>query len=205
MNLYLIRHADSAIPEDHIQNDFPLSELGKRQVMALAQRMNSLRIDYLFSSPLIRARDTAEFISKSHSVPIRFETNFREMDLGHMAGMSRQEMMERYGGFLRSYPYPKMEYAYANGETPEQFHARVAASLEKAIWLPFHREDVNVVLVAHGGVICAILLHFLGLRFDGYLTFFVDWTGISKIDARHGRPRIRYINDTSHLGELKLI
>ncbi len=204
MNLYLIRHGDSAIPEDHIQNDFPLSKVGKKQVRALAQRMNSIRVDYLFSSPLSRARETAELISESHSIPIRFEPNFKEMDLGHMAGMSRQEIFKHYGEIVRSRPYPKMEFGYAKGETPEQLHARVSAALEKNILLPFHREDVNVVLVAHGGVICAILLHLLGLIFDGYLTFFVDFTGISKIDDRHGRPRIRYINDTSHLNEFKV-
>lgn len=203
MNLYLIRHADSAIPEGHIQEDFPLSELGKSQVRALAQRMKGIRIDFLFSSPLIRARQTAEFISKSHSVPMKIERDFREMDLGHMAGMSRHEIFERYGDYLRSRPYPKMEYGYVKGETPEQFHARVAAAVEKVIWLPFYRNEVNVVLVAHGGVICAILLHFLGLVFDGYLTFFVDYAGISKIDARHGRPRIRYINDINHLKDLR--
>jgi len=205
MNLYLIRHADSAIPEGHIQKDFGLSELGKEQASALAQRMNSIRIDFLFSSPLIRTRETAEIISKSRSIPIKLETNFREMDLGHMTGMSKHEIFERYGDYLRSRPYPKMEYGYVTGETPEQFHARVATALEKVIWLPFYQNEVNVVLVAHGGVICAILLHFLGLVFDGYLTFFVDYTGVSKIDARHGRPRIRHINDTSHLKEPKPI
>jgi len=191
------------VPEGTIQKDFPLSELGKKQAMALAQRMNQINIDYLFSSPLVRAQQTAELIGKFQSLHLKLDDRFREMDLGDMAGMSKDEVFERYGDYLRSRPYPKMEYGYVNGETPEQFHDRVTGAFEEIIWQPFYQDDTNVVLVAHGGVICAILLHFLGLRFDGYLTFMVDYAGISKIDARHGRPRLHYINDTKHLNELK--
>jgi broad specificity phosphatase PhoE len=205
MNLYLIRHGDSAVPEGHIQKDFPLSELGKRQATAVAERMAQISIHFLFSSPLIRTRETAEIIGKSSSTPVKIEKDFREMDLGHMAGMSRHEIFERYGDRLRSRPYPRMEYEYVNGESPERFHGRVTAALEEEIWMPLHGSDSNVVVVAHGGVICAILLHFLGLVFDGYLTFLVDCTGVSKIDARHGRPRVRYVNDTSHLKALNPI
>ena len=191
------------VPEGTIQKDFPLSELGKKQAMALAQRMNLINIDYLFSSPLVRAQQTAELIGKFQSLHLKLDDRFREMDLGDMAGMSKDEVFERYGEYLRSRPYPKMEYGYVNGETPEQFHDRVTGAFEEIIWQPFYQDDTNVVLVAHGGVICAILLHFLGLVFDGYLTFFVDYAAISKIDARHGRPRIRCINDINHLKDLR--
>jgi len=204
MDLYLIRHGESVVPEGTIQKDFALSELGKKQATALAQRMSLISIDYLFSSPLVRAQQTAELIGKFQSLHLKLDDRFREMDLGDMAGMSKDEVFERYGDYLRTRPYPKMEYGYVNGETPEQFHDRVTGAFEEIIWQPFYLSDANVVLVAHGGVICGILLHFLGLRFDGYLTFMVDYAGISKIDARHGRPRIRYINDTNHLNDLRL-
>ena len=205
MNLYLIRHAETAVPDGYVQKNFSLSELGQTQSHALAQRMSSIRIDRLFCSPLARARQTAEYISKSRSIPIEIETDFREMDLGEIGGMPLKKVYALHGDYLRSRPHPVMEYGYVQGETAEAFHSRVAVAFEKMVWKPFCQRDVNVVLVAHGGVICAILLHLLGLTFDGYLTYFVDYTGISKIDNRHARPRIRYINDINHLKKADLI
>jgi broad specificity phosphatase PhoE len=205
MNLYLIRHGEPAIPEGHVQKDFPLSELGHSQARALSERMRVVSIDHLFSSPLVRARQTADWVNQSWNLPVRVEAAFQEMNLGEMAGMSRVEIFRRYGDYLNSRPYPLMEYGYVNGESPAQFHERVIRAFNKQIWTPFSQSPANVVLVAHGGVICVILLHFLGLVFDGYLTFLVDFTGISHIDTRHGRPRIRTINDLNHLNEAKLI
>jgi broad specificity phosphatase PhoE len=205
MNLYLIRHGEPAIPEGHLQNDFPLSELGQSQAKALSERLRSIPIDHLFSSPLIRARQTADLVSQPRNLPVRIEEDFREMNLGEMAGMSRQVVFERFGAYLKSRPYPLMEYGYVKGETPAQFHDRVIKAFERQIWAPFSKSQANVVLVAHGGVICVILLHFLGLVFDGYLTFLVDFTGISQIDTRHERPRIRTVNDINHLREANLL
>jgi broad specificity phosphatase PhoE len=199
MNLYLIRHGEPAIPEGHLQDDFPLTELGQRQARALSDSLKSIPIDHLFSSPLVRARQTADWIGPPRNLPVRIEEDFREMRSGQMAGMSRQELFERFGAYLKARPYPLMEYGYVQGETPGQFHERVIRSFERQIWAPLSKSQSNVVLVAHGGVICVILLHFLGLVFDGYLTFFIDFTGISKIDTRHGRPRIRTVNDINHL------
>ena len=205
MNLYLIRHGEPAIPEGHVQNDFPLSEKGHSQASALSERMRMVSIDHLFSSPLIRARQTADWVNRPRDLPIRLEEAFQEMNLGEMAGMSRQEIFKRYGDYLNSRPTPLMEYGYVHGESPAQFHNRVTQAFEKHIWTPFSKSQANVALVAHGGVICVILLHFLGLVFDGYLTFLVDFTGISQIDTRHGRPRIRTVNDLNHLREANLL
>jgi broad specificity phosphatase PhoE len=205
MNLYLIRHGEPAIPEGHLQDDFPLTELGRRQARALSEGLQSVPIDHLFSSPLVRARQTADPIGSARNLPIRIEEDFREMRSGEMTGMSRQDLFERFGTVLKSRPYPLMEYGFVQGETAVQFHERVIRAFERQIWTPFSKSQANVVLVAHGGVICAILLHFLGLVFDGYLTFFIDFTGISKIDTRHGRPRIRTVNDINHLREADLL
>jgi broad specificity phosphatase PhoE len=199
MNLYLIRHGEPDIPEGLAQDNFPLSELGHRQAEVLSQNFRSVPLNYLFASPLDRARQTAEWINRDRNLPIRLETDFQEMQSGEMAGLSRKEIFRRYGDVLKVRPHPQMDYGYSQGETSGQFHQRVVAAFEKHIWQPFAKGSHNVALVAHGGVICVLLLHFLGLTFDGYLTFFADFTGVTHIDTRHGRPRIRCFNDLTHL------
>jgi broad specificity phosphatase PhoE len=205
MNLYLIRHGEPAIPEGLIQNDFPLSERGHRQAEVLSDHLCSVPVDHLFASPLMRARQTADWVNRNWNLPLRVEEDFQEMKSGDMAGLSRREVFQRYGDTLKTRPYPLMEYGYVQGETAEQFHQRVVRAFEEQIWSPFAQTSAHVALVAHGGVICVILLHFLGLVFDGYLTFMVDFTGITHIDTRHGRPRIRSFNDLTHLREKGLL
>jgi broad specificity phosphatase PhoE len=205
MNLYLIRHGEPAIPEGLVQDDFPLSDRGHSQARALSEHRRSMPLDRLFSSPLIRARQTADWINQGRDLEISLEAGFQEMNLGEMAGLSRQEIFKRYGAYLNSRPYPLMEYGYVQGETTQQFRERVVGAFEKHIWSPFYQSSANVALVAHGGVICVILLHFLGLVFDGYLTFMVDFTGVTHIDTRHGRPRIRSFNDLHHFREARLL
>ena len=48
----------------------------------------------------------------------------------------------------------------------------------------------------------ALLHHILGMPYDGWVMFSIDHTAVTLIDVRHNRPRVRYVNDTSHLGEL---
>jgi len=205
MNLYLIRHGEPDIPEGLAQDNFPLSELGHRQAEALSQYFRTVPLDYLFASPLARACQTAEWINRDRNLPIRLEEDFQEMRSGEMAGLSRKEIFRRYGHTLKALPHPQMEYGYSQGETSGQFHQRVVAAFEKHVEEPFAEGPNSVALVAHGGVICALLLHFLGLTFDGYLTFFADFTGVTHIDTRHGRPRIRCFNDLTHLRGTGLI
>jgi len=205
MNLYLIRHGEPDIPEGLIQDDFPLSELGHHQARVLSESFQAVSLDYLFASPLIRARQTAEWINRDRNLSLRLDKDFQEIQAGEMAGLSRREIFQRYGETLQARPYPLMEYGYVQGETSQQFHQRVVAAFEKHIWSPFSKSPVNVALVAHGGVICVILLYFLGLVFDGYLTFLVEFTGITHIDTRHGRPRIRSFNDLTHLREARFL
>jgi broad specificity phosphatase PhoE len=64
---------------------------------------------------------------------------------------------------------------------------------------------VTVVCVCHAETINALLLHLLGVptrSYEGWMSFSIDHTSVSFVDVRHNRPRIRYVNDSSHLGDL---
>ena len=51
MELYLVRHGESAIPPDTFQSDFPLSDLGRKQAAAVAGRFRDISIDHLLTTP----------------------------------------------------------------------------------------------------------------------------------------------------------
>ncbi|MGB8702879.1 MAG: phosphohistidine phosphatase SixA [Thermosynechococcaceae cyanobacterium] len=72
MQVYFIRHGIAADPEGYVNDgDRPLTEKGRRKTQALAQRLNqlNLRFDDLLTSPLLRARQTAEILLQAGLAP----------------------------------------------------------------------------------------------------------------------------------------
>ena len=80
MNIYLVRHGQSEgnLKKFHQGADVPLSKNGKVQAKILAQRFKKIPVDSIYSSPYIRAKQTAEFISKELKLPIEYWDILRE-------------------------------------------------------------------------------------------------------------------------------
>jgi len=63
MDLYLVRHGESEIPEDAVQTDFPLSALGREQAARVGERFARLKINHLITTPYKRTQETAQAIA----------------------------------------------------------------------------------------------------------------------------------------------
>ncbi len=74
MNIYLVRHGESELNKVsvHQTEDTPLSPEGIKQANKLAERIKKLKIDFIYSSPYKRAKQTAEIISKKLKKPIEY-------------------------------------------------------------------------------------------------------------------------------------
>jgi broad specificity phosphatase PhoE len=99
-------------------------------------------------------------------------------------------------------PSPLQDFSAFGGESAAQFSERVTAAFVERIWDRHSTEPVTVVVVCHAETINALLIHLLGAPYDGWLSFSIEHTAVSHVDVRHGRPRIRFVNDHSHLGDL---
>src|SRR5215472_1662966 len=84
--LYLIRHADALPGAEEVTpggyDDQPLSELGRRQARALGKRLRDARLAAVYSSPIGRARQTAEAVATEADVQVEIEPDLREVALG---------------------------------------------------------------------------------------------------------------------------
>jgi len=98
--VYLIRHADALPSANEVvgggYDDQSLSELGRRQSMALAQRMSEVPIVAIYSSPIGRAQQTASFIGEALGLEVYIDAGLREVDLGPvplhlLAGLAPEE------------------------------------------------------------------------------------------------------------------
>ena len=96
----ILRHGESVGNlEGRFQGhaDFPLTDKGRLQVQALAERWreDGITFDACISSPLLRARQTAEIICSALNIPIEFDPDWMEINNGMLAGLTHEEGRER--------------------------------------------------------------------------------------------------------------
>jgi broad specificity phosphatase PhoE len=197
MRLILVRHGQSegnasGIVQGHL--DFDLTDLGRQQALATAERLRHEKVDRIIASPLKRAFNTAVMIAAPHGVEIEPEPALVEYNLGEVSGLTGAQIRERY---------PEVREAYARGERPrfpgeegrEAFAVRVRTVLDA--WA---ESKQTVVAVAHGGVITALCYAVAGLNPRRPGLFEIANCAITEIVLdRGGRRAIARHNDTCHL------
>jgi phosphoserine phosphatase len=143
--------------------DRPLSERGREQAQALANRLAHIELDAVYSSDLQRARDTAALVAESQGLELRQLPELREVDVGSWSGLTRAEAEERFPeGFARwRVGYP----GWRDGETYEAMTDRVLRAVDR---IAAEHEGGRVLVVSHGGPIRAVHAAALGLDVHAY-------------------------------------
>jgi broad specificity phosphatase PhoE len=143
--------------------DRPLTELGREQAAALAERLRDTELDAVYSSDLRRARDTAEVVAAEHGLDVTAVPGLREVDVGSWSGLTRTEAQTRFpDGYER---WIAGGEGWDDGETYDQLGQRVVAAL---LQLAAVHEGGRILVVAHGGTIRAIHAAALGIDVSAY-------------------------------------
>lgn len=197
MELVLIRHA---LPERRIAAegpaDPPLTELGRQQAKATAAWLADERFDALYSSPLLRARQTAEHISESVRLDLQIEDGIAEYDRQSETYIPIEEVKQSDDPEIQAHwkalAEDRLEDLIADAHT---FRPRVADAVERMIAA---HPGQRVLAVCHGGVINVALAEIIGL--ERSLWFEPAYASIHRIVAsRAGIRSIASINETGHL------
>ena len=151
--VYLLRHGETAwtLTAQHTgRTDLPLNEQGERQAREVGARLSALRFDRIVSSPLQRARRTAELAMPGASVEA--DDDLMEWDYGDYEGRSTADIeVERPGWRLLRDGSP-------GGETLES----VAARADRVIGR-IRAGGGNVLLVAHREILRILAVRWIGL------------------------------------------
>lgn len=160
MKLIITRHGQTEQNKLRIlqgQGLGELSELGKEQAKKVANRLKDEAIDYIFSSPLARARDTAEEIRKYHKdKPFELRDELKELHMGAFQGKPAPEglMEDRWTkGFFKK----------TGGEDYSDLVERAKIFLEDII---SKFKGKNVLVVAHNGTNQALITALLGKEWE---------------------------------------
>ena len=164
--ILLARHGESDWNRDRRWQghaDRPLTNLGREQARALADRLAATELDAVYSSDLERARETAAIVAEPHQLPVKELPDLREVDVGSWSGLTRAEAEERFPNAFRR--WAEGGEGWDDGETYEQLSERVVGAV-LAIAARHPRE--RVLLVAHGGSIRAVHAAALGVDVHAY-------------------------------------
>jgi len=158
MKLTIVRHGETIENSKGIyqgQTLGTLSDKGKEQIKKLADRLKEEKFDYVYSSDLERAAETAKEIMKYHpKLKIKLTKDLREMHLGEMEGKTGEEIdLDCTDLFIMLIN----DGAVKGSESIEEMEIRVNRFIDS---LKKHNKDDNILIVCHGGVI-RVMLHIL--------------------------------------------
>jgi len=187
--LFLVRHGRTAINVGNkLQGriDHPLDEVGQQQAVEIASVLKG--IDRVISSPLIRAKQTAD----AFGLPVEVDPRFIELDYGDFDGMLQKDVPALTWKEWRS----DNNFRPPNGESLIELDLRVREALGELI---NEARTKNIVVVSHVSPIKAAIAWTIGIDVSSCWRMLLDRASISRIEITENGPSMRGFNDTSHL------
>jgi alpha-ribazole phosphatase len=175
--LFLLRHGKTGFPGCYIgSRDVPLVPEGIAQIEALQKILQAQSFDKILASPMLRCRQTCEILFPNSTVT--YNNNLREVDFGRWEGLTFQQISKQDPEIVNKWVAESLRFTFPEGESVTSFVERiqsVGTELSQA-------QDEQILVVCHGGVIRALLCHFLGIDHQNYLLFHVKKGNYSTLE-----------------------
>lgn len=183
------------------QSDYPLTERGQAQAQALAKRWKDekAKFDLVITSPLIRARNTAEIVATALDVKVESDPLWMERNLGEITGLTMDE--------IRTRPRPSFVTPYDTiggvGEGDWVLFLRAGQALQSLLRRPAGR----YLIVSHGGLLNQLMHAIVGIAphaDPSGVRFRFDNTAFARVFylSHQHRWAIETLNDHVHLKSL---
>jgi broad specificity phosphatase PhoE len=200
--LYLLRHgatAENLAKPARLQGrgiNPPLADIGVRQAQITRDFLAVRPFDHCFTSPLLRAVQTAEIICAPHRLQPSVHDGLIECNVGEWEGLDwdtiRKKDEDRFVAFMA---HPG-QFGYPGGESFADVQCRATQVLEELL----NRFDGETLLViAHHVVNRTYLAGLLGLTADEARRVELDNCGISVVERRGSKTHLTTLNASLHL------
>lgn len=163
IKLVFVRHGQSEKNilriKSSAKDKYPLTDKGKAQAKEVAQKLSKYdSFDIVISSPVLRARQTAEIISEQLHLPVIFDDLISEYDYGNWNDLTEEEMLERHEDYSEYKKHERgtqehFDFKLGGTESRSDVVVRVMKFLEK---IKQEYPGKNLIIVSHGGINGAI-------------------------------------------------
>lgn len=200
IDLYLLRHGHSTANGKGVlagrDNSVALSELGRSQAAAAAQRLSVIEIDRIISSPISRCLETLKPVieSKSNnfrSTDLEIDNRLAEMDYGTWSGRKLILLSKR--PLWKEIQRSPSTVRFPEGESFVEMSARISDLLSSLSY----QKGKKVLLCSHGDIIKAIIAHALGLHLDQFQRIVISPASLSHISIQDDGFLVHTVNDVS--------
>ncbi len=202
MQIVLVRHGATDWNLEHRcqgSSDRDLSDVGLRQAEDIAALLRGENLTAIYASDLKRARRTAEVISHPHNLPVLIDERIRELDHGHLEGLTFNEIRENFGEFLTRWRTEPAELQVPGGERLIDVAERAWLGLSQIV--ERHEPADKIVVVSHNFPIVGIVCRITGTHLNNYRAFRLDPGGISRLDRDgSGRWQVTHVNSVEYPG-----
>lgn len=197
VNLYLVRHGRQSSALCNV--DVDLSEEGRMQADLLRRRLGNYSIDALYSSNLLRARQTAKILNESLGLEHYIREELREISFGALEGHTDEYIEEHFAGFKAEQKRMAEDIPYPEGENGTSVYERAMPVIQEII----QSGKKNILVVTHGGTIRVLVAALFGRSQASRFHFGVSLenTGITQLvyHPEYDRFYLERFNDYAHL------
>lgn len=161
MKIYLIRHGETDQNKRKClqgRTDIVLNDYGRELACRTAEGMKEIDFDIIFCSPLKRARETAEIISRGKKIPIIIEERIQEISFGEYEGLcyGKEHFSIPDEEFLNFFDKPQCYRTPPGGESFEEVIARTGEFLKELV-VQEEYQNKTILLSTHGCALKAVL------------------------------------------------
>jgi ribonuclease H / adenosylcobalamin/alpha-ribazole phosphatase len=179
-------------------SDPPLTDTGLRQAAAAAERLADAGVEAIVTSPLLRARQTADEVAAATQACVTVDEGFRETDFGAWEGLTFAEVRKRWPGELAAW-LADPAVASPGGESFARVIERVTGALGRVL---ADHGGCSVLIVSHVTPIKTLITSALLAPPAALYRMHLDVAALSQVDWYADGPAVlRSFNDTGHLHE----
>lgn len=169
----------------------PLTEKGIEQAERIAKFLKPFNISTIYSSPIERAKKTAEIVAKHHSLDYNIDERLVELDMGKFTGMEYDKIFEKHGNVFLKFYDGELEIAHNGVETFVEVKNRVLSMLDHVIK---EHHDENVLLVTHMDPIKAMISTTMNLNANSMFELIIENASLTIFKEHEGKLSLSAIN-----------
>ncbi|MEX2270633.1 MAG: histidine phosphatase family protein [Vicinamibacterales bacterium] len=202
MNLYLIRHGQTEFSRENRfcgTSDPPLTGAGAAMAEAFARAYASVKWDAIYTSPMLRSRQTADAIARLTGVQATVEDGLKEIAYGEWEGLTVDDVKARWPGAYAYWAADVASRGAPGGETAFHVAARAMRVVEA---IRTRHETGNVLIVSHKATLRIITCALLGLDVRLFRERIAQpVAAVTMFVLENGTAKLAILGDRTHLSE----
>lgn len=197
--IYLVRHGTTEWNREEIfrgRAECALNETGLAEARTAAAYFQGVGIDFIYTSPLSRAAETARIIAQGRGVQVVSDPAFIDLDFGKWQGLPLREVRERYPDLYRLWRERPQDARFPGGEDLAEVRSR---AWERLLEIILEHPEKTILIVSHRVTTKILICAALGLDNSHFWQIKQDTTAINCLEHARGRFVLSLMNETCHL------